>query len=514
MPIASLLPSLILAAAAAAGPAPGPSPAAAVEGAPVILFLVDNSASLPPLDPEEKRVAALERMFTFLQGQPYRLILFGGRQEVYVDDVSRYRNDGQWTDFYYAFERARTLMASYPPETRFRLVLLTDGVLDPRPADWSETGLQGEALRRQVAARTLDLLRQLKAPLYVILVGQLPDRTDLVTSELAPPLILEMAQVANGDGASAGAQSLAAFFNDDGVLLKKFIYRVAPYEGLRKIERAVTRIVAPARPFVELQFLGGLVLPLLLLVFLMLGVLVRSFPGKGDREIVEVGTGAPAHLAVDRIHRVEGGLATTGLSLVAAAKDAAATLSYERPVLDLTGIGLDTDGLDQQTRHLLGLPLDELARALKAAAEGGAKEEMIYALNLEHMARSFDSAQAERLLKSAPADRRSISPLDFLRAKAHLLGNEALRRKLVDARVQLTGYGAAAGTRVELVPGARVRLARYGFLVKAVERGGRKDVRVVLAYDRVPSLLGLKTWLPAGFQRLFRLRRTSERVVA
>ena len=65
-------------------PTPTPSPPAG----PVILFLVDNSASLPPLDPDEKRVAALEKMFTFLQGQPYRLVLFGGRKEIFVDDVS------------------------------------------------------------------------------------------------------------------------------------------------------------------------------------------------------------------------------------------------------------------------------------------------------------------------------------------------------------------------------------------------------------------------------------------
>src|SRR5712691_6344038 len=91
---------------AAASPSPAATPSAASSPAPdgpVILFLIDNSASLPPLDPEEKRVAALEKMFTFLQGRPYRLILFGGRHEIYVDDVSRYRNNGQWTDYYAAF---------------------------------------------------------------------------------------------------------------------------------------------------------------------------------------------------------------------------------------------------------------------------------------------------------------------------------------------------------------------------------------------------------------------------
>ena len=56
-----MLPAL-LALVLQAGPAlPGegaPSPPPASEG-PVILFLVDNSASLPPLDPNEDRVKAL-----------------------------------------------------------------------------------------------------------------------------------------------------------------------------------------------------------------------------------------------------------------------------------------------------------------------------------------------------------------------------------------------------------------------------------------------------------------------
>jgi len=82
-----MLPAL-LALALQAGPAlPGegvPSPPPPGEG-PVILFLVDNSASLPPLDPDEKRVAALEKMFGFLRGYRYRLILFGAKDETSVD---------------------------------------------------------------------------------------------------------------------------------------------------------------------------------------------------------------------------------------------------------------------------------------------------------------------------------------------------------------------------------------------------------------------------------------------
>ena len=50
---------------------------------------------------------------------------------MFVDDVSRYRNTGQWTDFYWAFEKARELMKEYPPGTEFRMVLVTDAILDP-----------------------------------------------------------------------------------------------------------------------------------------------------------------------------------------------------------------------------------------------------------------------------------------------------------------------------------------------------------------------------------------------
>src|SRR6266545_2826904 len=133
-------------AARPASPSPAPSsalsleasptsPAARTTKGPTILFLIDNSASLPPLDPEEKRVEALEKMFTFLKGRPYRLILFGGRREIFVDDAIKYRNNGQWTDFYFAFDKARELIAvDYPPGADLRLVLITDAILDEHEA--------------------------------------------------------------------------------------------------------------------------------------------------------------------------------------------------------------------------------------------------------------------------------------------------------------------------------------------------------------------------------------------
>lgn len=495
---------------------PGTSPVpASGSPEPVILFLIDNSASLPPLDPMEKRVEALEKMFTFLKGQRYRLILFGGRQEIFVDDAHRYRNNGQWTDFYFAFLRAKEITGEYPPATEFRLILVTDGLLDPSPADWTDMDVPpGEELKTFLVGKLLGLIRDMRHPLYVILVGEPPGEGQArKDQEQTPVLIWNMVQAANGAQASVMAQSLASFFGDNGLLLKKFVFRVERNEGLQKVEPVVQRIVAPPNSSVEMQVLGKLILPLSLFLFLMLGILVRSFPGAGDLEIVELSAGSAAHLAPDRMRRLStGGWATKGLSLVPDARSASASLSYQAASLDLSGAGLDTTDADPLTLALLPLDLNELGRALERHSDEGSKEEKIFALNLDYMGKNFDSAQAERLLTASAAERRRTPALEFLRAKVHLLSNRALHQRLTEARVQLNSYGKDA-VRKDVTPGTRLRIGPYGFQVRDVMRGGRKDVRVLLAYERVPSLLGLKTILPSWFQRLFRLRRRSERFV-
>ena len=507
--------NLLLVGLLSAAPAsPSPLPPTAASG-PVIFFLVDNSASLPPLDPQEKRVVALEKMFGFLEGQPYRLILFGGRSEIFVDDVSRYRNNGQWTDFYFGFERARALMGEYPRGTDFRMILVTDAIPDPKAEDWEGMEVpKDEPLKRHAAEKTLALIREMRVPLYVILVGDIPAGVDPGQREQAPGLVLDMVRAANGAAAAPLAQTLSSFFDDDGVLLKKFVYRVAPQEGLKKIEPVVRRIVAPARPRVELQFLSGLVLPVVLLLALVLGIAVRSYPGPGDVEIVELSKDSPVHVSADKLHKLDqGGWGTTGLCLAQDAKSASATLAYQASPLDLTAAGLETQGLDPLTLRLLPMGFDELRRALEDYSENGSKEEKIHALNLDYMAKNLDPSEAERVLGLPAAQRGTIAPVDFLRAKVHALSNEPLRRKLTESRVQLVSYGKAA-ERKSLAPGVPLRIGRYGFVVKELASGGRKDARLVLYYDRVPSLLGLKSLLPDRFQRLFRMRRSRQRLVS
>ena len=508
---------VLLALALQAGPAPpgegAPSPPPPSEG-PVILFLVDNSASLPPLDPGEKRRVALERMLGFVEGRQHRLILFGGRRELSVDDTASYRNDGKWTDFYHAFRKAEGVIASYPKGTDIRLVLLTDAIVDPDPADWPELG-RGEDLVTHNIQETVDLLRQLGKPLYVILVGDpTSDAAVAAGREQSPGFVLEMVRAANGAAAAPLAQTLASFFADDGMLLRKFVYRIRPDEGLGKIEPTVRRIASPPRARVELRIFGYFVLPLLLILLALLGLLVHSFPGPGDLEIVELSLDQPVHVAADRLHRTrDGAWAAQGLSLVAGPQEAAATLTLRGSEIDVTGAGLDTTELDPADAALLPLELDELRSAIETATDSGSRDEKIHALNLDYMAKSMSSQEAERILTRPPSERASLPAVDYVRAKVLLAFNDVLRDRLFARRLHVSTYGREA-VRHEVGVGAAVRIGRYGFVVHELKRGGRRDARLALHYDRVPSLLGLKTILPDRLQRLLRFRRSRQRAVS
>jgi hypothetical protein len=508
-----MLPALLALALQAGPPRPAPVPVAPATGAgPVILFLIDNSASLPPLDPGEKRVAALEKMFTFLKGQRYRLVLFGGSREVFVDDVSKYRNDGQWTDFYHAFVKAKEIASSYPAGTDMRMVLLTDAIPDPDPADWPDLPPGWDA-RAQSVRRSIELVGAMRIPLYVVLVGEPPGDAQGRDPEQSPGFVLDMVKAANGGAAAPLAQTIASFFADDGLLLRKFVYRVTPQEGLAKIEPVVRRIAAPPRPGIELRILSYFVLPLVLVLLVLLGLLVRSFPGPGDVEIVELALNQPVHIAADRVHRSSDGTwSDQGLSLAADARSAVGTFTLQLAGLDLAGAGLDTASLDPRDAVVLPLTLDELRRALETATDSGTREEKIHALNLDYAARSLQADEVARLV-AASGSRARVPAIDFVRAKTRLALDEPLRRSLLEPRVHAVTYGKA-GTRQEIAPGGRVRLGRYRFVVRDIEKSGRKDARLVMRYDRVPSLLGLKTILPGWLQRAFRFRRSGQRLVS
>ncbi len=473
------------------------------DGEAVLLFLLDNSASLPPLDPEVQRRDAIEKIYSFLKGQPYRLVLFGGRSEVYIDAPQYYRNSGQWTDFYNAFQAAQELTREYPAGTEFKMVLITDGKIDPSPEEWADQQVPpGADLRTVAGDRTIELLNQIRQPLYAIVIGQ----------EVDLALIQRMVVAANGEmAASEYAQGIADFFADDGMLLRRFIFRVEEDEGLEVIQPVVTRIATPASPKVEFYIAGSLVLAVAMLV----GVGVRSYPGAGDREVLELRTGEPVQVSVDRLRRLSSDVPAwswKGLSLVESSKSAVAMLTAQEDSVALPPAGFALDGLDQTSAALIALPLPALGEKLEALAREGNKDEQIYALNLEYVSKDMEEPRVERLITSSPAERKKLSANDFLRAKVHLIHNEKLRKKLTGSCVVSKIYGLNAQEQ-ELRPGSKIQLGRYEFRVDELTRGGRKDFRLGLSYERVPSPLFLKRLVPGSIQRALRLRRSHERIV-
>ena len=83
---------------------------------------------------------------------------------------------------------------------------------------------------------------------------------------------------------------------------------------------------------------------------------MRSFPGPGDVEILELGLSQPLHVAADR-----GG--KQGLCLVGKERDAAASFTYQPPGLDLTGAGLDSAGAEPHTERSSPWPSTTCARS-------------------------------------------------------------------------------------------------------------------------------------------------------
>ncbi len=469
----------------------------------VILFLLDNSASLPPLDPNTRRRDAIEMVYSFLRGQPYRLVLFGGRDDIYVDQPQRYRNSGQWTDFFFAFQAAKELTGEYPERTEFKIVFITDGKIDPSPSDWSDQAVpKGADLREEAGNRTVRFLEELGIPLYVILIGE----------EVDYDLIQRMVVAANGSIAgSEYSQGIAEFFGDDGVLLRRFVFRVEKHEGLDVLEPIVTRIATPPAPRVERTIAGSL----LVIIGMLIGIGVRSFPGPGDREIMELWTGDSLQIAVDRLRRVPSDVAAwswKGLSLVESSNDASAVMTVRDEATEIPPRGVRLDALDKTARVLIKLPLRELRARLEHLSREGTKDEQIYALNLEYAARDLNAALVERLITSAPSKRSKFAPLVFLQAKIHLLHNDKLCKKLTGPCVTCKIYDPKSEDQ-DLRPGSKIQLGRYGFRVDELRKGGRKDYRLGLTYENVPSPLFLKRLVPGFLQRALRLRRSHERVI-
>jgi hypothetical protein len=332
---------------------------------------------------------------------------------------------------------------------------------------------------------------------------------DLVGSKFAQAMV----GAANGTLAvNRYTQGISEFFEDDGVVLRRFIYHIEPKKGLEQIEPIVKRISKPVSYSVEISLVGAL----LLIMGILVGVGVRSFPGPGDQEHLDLRIEQPFHVIVDGRTKLASGISAwsrKGLSFAESTKNASASFTLQEGGQTFSPDGYDLSFIDGIPGELVHLPLPELKRRMDELLKSGDKSEMIEALNLDYVAPDFDAAKAQKLLTLPEVERRTADVMEFLRAKIHLLHNDDLCAKLTGARVDCLIYGSE-GNKLELRPGDRFDLGRYTYRVENLVKGGRKDYRLTLSYEGAPSALFLKRIVPGFIQQMLRFRRSHERLVA
>ena len=182
-----------------------------------------------------------------------------------------------------------------------------------------------------------------------------------------------------------------------------------------------------------------------------------------------------------------------------------ATFTYQPPGLDLAGGASTPGGSSPSPSSSCPSASRSCARSSSRSPEG-TKEEKIFALNLDYMAKNFDPAEAERILttpvvRTATSRRRRLPPREGPPAHQRAAPQEAHRGPR-----QLVGYGKG-GRAQGAAPGGRPRSGATASSSDVARRPQGREARPLLR--RVPSLLGLKNVLPDAFQRVFRLRRSS-----
>ena len=201
------------------------------------------------------------------------------------------------------------------------------------------------------------------------------------------------------------AQSLAAFFEDDGLLLKKFVFRVKPEEGLKKVEPVVRRIAAARAPD------GRGALPVAAdparcpaAPVLLLGIARALVPRPRRRGGGRAAARQPVHVAVRPAAQAAGGrLGIAGSLAWWATRRTPRPPSPTRARASTSASG----GLDLvRARHAHAGAAGRAARRRCARrcdqyTSQGSKDEKIYVLNLEYMAQNFDPKEAERILRTA-----------------------------------------------------------------------------------------------------------------
>jgi len=466
----------------------------------VNILLVDNSRSVPSMDPSKSRADVIKELMESLAGFENRLVLFGGRNEVSVDQPDRFVNDGWHTDFYFAFEAAVRIRKEYPPDCEVKLILITDGILDAFIVDYPEEKF---ALKSEVMSHSrkmaLKLLEESHVPLYIILLGDQYDKH----------FIESLSARANGAMRSNPlTESAARFLNNDGFIFKQFIFKLPEKSSMAEVKKGLQTVNYTEAPRFEYSLIGLLVLCLLAFVV----VAVRSFPAPGDREVIDLVEGIPVLIGADvKDPAVIANSARSGLKLclqpVTSTNAAVASLSYQRRHFDFSSRGLTgMDKLDPVTRRLLDSDVHSLAGRLDLLEKQGSDEEMIAATDLKYYCSNLELEQIKKILQAREMDRMDIQAKDFLHAKVYVSLAPDLLEELTEQRVFLT-IPSRNIVRSQLLEDTNIDLNRFRLKVVKVQKDSKYSARVILEYLRVPATLGLKWVVPAFIQKAIRLRK-------
>lgn len=322
-----------------------------------------------------------------------------------------------------------------------------------------------------------------------------------------------MVRAANGDQAvSRYLQDLSELLGSDRLLLNRFVHRVRTDGRGNTLATGIPPLGKVSLPEVEISLVGSLVV----LVALLVGVGVRTFPSRGDQEILEMWRDEPVYVNVDGWRRLSSDVPAwswRGLSLLPSTEGAVASFVMHQIKRDFPPDGLSMDGLEDQAKELIGLPLPGISEWMdKSMRISSSPEDKIFASELQSAARNFDPARAERILTSKAWERKKVEVVEFLHAKLHLLYNDTLYARLAEPMVFCSTYGAK-GEKRSLSVGSPIILGRYTFTVEELTPGQRKDFRLVLSYERVPSPLWLKRVIPGFIQKAIRFRLTHQRLV-
>ena len=202
-------------------------------------------------------------MFTFLQGQRYRLILFGGRRRSRSTTSPSTATTASGPTSTARLREGEGAGGRLPQGDR-----AADGAAHgrhrrPRPGGLEGPSARAPTPRTQSIRKTVELLGEMRIPLYVVLVGQLPGQEMRRTTPSSRPASSSTWCARRTAPPRRRSRSRWRPSSRTTVLLlKKFVYRVAPHEGLKKIEPVVRRIAAPPRAGTELRILSYVVLPL------------------------------------------------------------------------------------------------------------------------------------------------------------------------------------------------------------------------------------------------------------